>query len=115
MGFKYFIGYKDGKKVRLLSILLPKTSGYRRDFDETKYMTFLIKDVELFEKYEIWEKVSNSIKKGFHSEPVYNENYFKTKIKLYEGKISSNFHCDKIRSEGFHCIYLLIILIDSVF
>ena len=32
-------------------------SAYRRDFDETKHMSFLIKDDELFEKYnEIWEK-----------------------------------------------------------
>ena len=32
--------------------------AYRRDFDETKYMSFLKKDDELFEKYnEIWEKV----------------------------------------------------------
>ena len=38
-------------------------SAYRRDFDETKYMYFLIKDDELLEKYnEIWEKVQNSIK-----------------------------------------------------
>ena len=49
-------------------------SAYRRDFDETKYMSFLIKDGELLEKYnEIWEKVKNSIKKEFDSEPVYNE------------------------------------------
>ena len=33
-------------------------SAYRRDFNETKYMTFLMKDDELLEKYnEIWEKV----------------------------------------------------------
>ena len=32
-------------------------SAYRRDFDETKYMSFLIKDDVLLEKYnEIWEK-----------------------------------------------------------
>ena len=38
-------------------------SVYRRDFDETKYMSFLIKD-KLLEKYnEIWEKVENNIKK----------------------------------------------------
>ena len=36
----------------------------RRDFDETKYISFLIKNDELLEKYkEIWEKVKNSIKK----------------------------------------------------
>ena len=51
-------------------------SACRRDFDETKYV-FFIEVVELLKKYnEIWEKVSNSIKKDFdkvHSEPVYNE------------------------------------------
>ena len=37
-------------------------SACRRDFDETKYMSFLIKNDELLEKYnEIWEKVKNSI------------------------------------------------------
>ena len=46
-------------------------SAYRRDLDETKYMSFLVKDNQLLEKYnEIWEKVSNSIKKEFDSEPV---------------------------------------------
>ena len=38
-GFNYSIGYKDGKNVRPLCILLPKMSAYRRDFDETKYMS----------------------------------------------------------------------------
>ena len=39
-------------------------SAYNRNFDETKYMSFLIKDNELSEKYNgIWEKVKNSIKK----------------------------------------------------
>ena len=32
-------------------------TAYRTDFGETKYMSFLIKDDELLEKYnEIWEK-----------------------------------------------------------
>ena len=40
-------------------------SPYRKDFDETKYMSFLIKGNELLEKYnEVWEKVKNIIKKG---------------------------------------------------
>ena len=40
-------------------------SAYRRDFDGTKHMSFLIKDGELLEKYnEICDKVSNNIKKG---------------------------------------------------
>ena len=28
-----------------------KISAYRKDFDETKYMSFLIKDDELLERY----------------------------------------------------------------
>ena len=57
------------KKNQSLLIFLPKMSAYRKDFDETKYVSFLIKDGKLLEKcYEIWEKVSNA------SNPVYNKN-----------------------------------------
>ena len=81
-GFKYFIGYKDAK-IRPLCIFFPKMNAYKRDFDETRYMSFLIKDDEFLEKYnEIWVKVKNSIKKDFDSEPVYNEKYLKAKKNL---------------------------------
>ena len=50
-GLKYFIDYKDGKKFRPLCVTLPKMSAYRRDFNGTKYMSFLIKNEELLEKY----------------------------------------------------------------
>ena len=45
--------------------MLPKTSAYVRSYDnQTKWMYFLIKDDELFEKYDtIWDKVSSDIKK----------------------------------------------------
>ena len=113
--FKYFIGYKYAKKIRPLCIFLLKISAYRKDFDETKYMSFLIKDDELLEEYhEIWEKVKN-IKKEFDSEPVCNEKYLKAKIKSYNGKINTNFHSNKILKEGSQFICLSIILIDPVF
>ena len=65
----------------------------------------------MLEKYnEIWDKGSNTIKKRFDSD----EKYLKTEIKSYEGKISTNFHVDKIPKEGSHCICLSVILIDSV-
>ena len=39
------MGYKDAEKIiRPLYIFLPKVSAYRKDFDETKHMSFLIKD-----------------------------------------------------------------------
>ena len=96
--------------------MLPKMSEYRKDFDDTKYMSFLIKNEELLEKYyEIWDKVRNNIKSGFDSEPVYNEKHLKTEIKFYEGKINTNFYGDNVPKKGCQCIFLSIILIDSVF
>ena len=49
--FKYFIGYKDAQKIRPLCIFFPKITAYTRDFDEAKYISFLIKDDELLEKH----------------------------------------------------------------
>ena len=37
---------KDAKKVRPLCIFLPKLSAYRRDFDESKSISFLMKEDE---------------------------------------------------------------------
>ena len=66
--FKYFIGYTNGyENIRPLWIIFSKMSAYWRDFDKAKCMPFLIKD------NEIWDKVSNTIKKGVDSKPVYNE------------------------------------------
>ena len=39
---KYFIGYEDGKNVRLLNIMFAKMIAYRRDFGETRQMSFAI-------------------------------------------------------------------------
>ena len=59
-----------------------------RNFDEIKCMFFLIEDCEMLEKYtKIWENVGNSIKKVFDSKLIDNEQYLKTKIKPYVGKI----------------------------
>ena len=87
--------------------MLSKVSAYKRDFDEAKYMCFLIKFNELLEKYnEMWGKVSKVIKKGFDSDPIYNENNSKIK-KSCEGRINKNFKNDKITKTGFS-LYLSI-------
>ena len=71
---------------------------------------FFIKDEKLLGKYnEIWKNVSNIIKKEFDSKTVYNEKYIKTKIKSYNGKISTNFHNNKIPKEGSQSICLSVI------
>ena len=93
--------------------MLPKTSVYRGDFDKNKSMSFLIKNEETYN--EICDKVSNSIEKGFDSEPVYNEKYLKPKTKSSEGKISTNFYGNKMPKEVSQCICLSVILICSDF
>ena len=87
-------------------------SAYRKHFDETKYIFFLIKDNELLKKYnESWEKVKNSLKK-FDSEPVQT---LKAEKKSYNGKINTNFPNSKIPKKGSQFICLPVILINSVF
>ena len=89
---------------------------YRKDFDETKYISFLIKDNDLLEKYdEIWKKVSNTIKRESDSYLVYIKKYLRIKIKSYKRKINTNFYSNKILKEGSQYICLSIILIDSIF
>ena len=51
--------------------------------------------------------MSNIIKNEFHSKPVYNKKCLKTKTKSYKGKINTK--------EDFHCIYISVILIESVY
>ena len=69
----------------------------RRDIDQSKYISFLIKDDELQENIiEFGKKVENSITKEFGSEPVYNEKYLKVKIKSCNGKINTYFHNNKV-------------------
>ena len=57
--------------MKPLYIFLPKMIAYRKDFDETKYMSFLIKDDELLKNNnKIRKKVINTINKEFDSGPV---------------------------------------------
>ena len=70
--------------------MLPKTSAYVKSYDgQTKWMYFLIEDDDLLEKYNtIWDKVKTDTKKEFDSEPVYNKEFFKTKIKSHSDVVT---------------------------
>ena len=53
----------DDYKIKPLHTTLPKASPYVKSCDgKTKWMYFLINN-DLLKKYDIWIKVSNSIKK----------------------------------------------------
>ena len=56
---------------------------------------FLIEDDDLLEKYIIWNKVSADTKKEFDSEPVYNKEFLKTKIKPHGDEVT-DFYDEKI-------------------
>ena len=43
-GCKYFITYKDNKKVKPFCIMLSKIGWYAKSFGETKHMYILIKE-----------------------------------------------------------------------
>ena len=52
-------------------------------------MHFLIEDDNLLEKYNaILDKASADIKKEFDSEPVYNKNDLKTKMKSHDNEVT---------------------------
>ena len=55
-------------------------------------MNLLVYDKKLLKKYnEKWHKSSNLLIKGFDTEPVYNDKYNKTKIKIYNNTVYTNF------------------------
>ena len=80
--YKCFIGYlHDNHKVKLLHIMLPKTSPYVKCYDrEAKWMYFLIEDDDLLKKYNtIWDKVSADIKKNLIVSLSKIKNFWKQK------------------------------------
>ena len=93
-GFKYFIGYQEGEIVKPLCIILPQMSGYIKYFENGgKNMSFLIKDDEVWEKYEqIWDVIKNKLGIKFHSKPIYEKKkYLKAKGSEFDGVIKTNF------------------------
>ena len=94
--------------------MLPKTSAYVKSYDgETKWMFSLIEDDELLEKYNtIWDKVCIDIEKENNSEPVYNKEYLKTKIKSHHDEVT-DFYNKKIPKMDSNHTCLAVISLNS--
>ena len=92
-GFKYFIGYQEGEIVKPLCIILPQMSGYIKYFKNGgKNMSFLIKDDEVWEKYEkIWDAIKNKLDIKFYRQPIYEQKYLKAKVREFDGVKKTNF------------------------
>ena len=92
--FKYFIGYIDNDVIRPLSIKLLQMIGYVRNFDGNSTISFKISKKQFLKKYsQVWKRVEKLLKIEFDSKPVYGDNdkYIKTKIKIFNGSVNTNF------------------------
>ena len=76
-----------------MCVKLSQMNAYAKYFDKnSKYMNLLVHDKEILEKYvEIWNKIKILVKKEFNSETVYNDKYIKTKVKIYNDKVHTDF------------------------
>ena len=115
--YKYFIGYShDDGAIKPLCIVLPQISGYIKYFENGgKNMSFKIKDEDVYLKYnEIWNKIKSIQNVKFHSQPIYDDKYIKTKVKTFNNSINTLFSGDEIPEERINYVCISAIRIDSV-
>ena len=76
-------------------------------------MSVLIKNSEIWEKYEdIWNVIKKKLNIKFHSEPIYENKYLKTKVREFDGSINTNFLGNGLPKENYTCI--ACVTLDSV-
>ena len=69
----------------------------------------------MFIKYnEIWNKIRSMLNIKFHSQPIYDEKYIKTKVKTFNTMINTLFSGDEIPKERIQYTCISCISIDSV-
>ena len=91
-------------------------NGYIKYFDNgEKNMSFLIKNSEVWEKYEdIWEVIKNKLNIKFHSQPIYENKYLKAKVREFKGNIKTNFLGNNVPEENTYYTCIACITLDSV-
>ena len=92
-------------------------SGYIKYFENGgKNMSFLIKDDEVWDKYDkIWDVIKNKLNIKFHSEPVYEYKYLKAKVRELDGVIKTNFLGNDMPKENMqHYTCIACITVDSI-
>ena len=91
--------------------------GYVKCFHNKKTLPFKVTNNNLSEKYtEIWRRVNNLMNVEFDSEPVYGDvdRYLKTKIKMYEDRVKTNFQGKEVLKENATYDCLSLLTLDSV-
>ena len=78
-------------------------------------MSFLIKNSEVWEKYEdISNVIKNKLNIKFHSQPIYENKYLKTKVREFDGNSKTNFLGNTLPKENTYYACIARITIDSV-
>ena len=115
-GFKHFIGYLENRIVKPLCITLPQMIRYIKYFKNcSKNMSFLIKDNEVWDKYnKIWDVIKDKLGTKFHSEPIFEYKYLTAKVREFDGVIKTNFLNNGMPKENMYYSCIACITIDSV-
>ena len=102
--------------IRPLCVILPQMRGYIKYFENGgKHMSFKIEEESVYLKYtEIWNKIKSMLNVKFHSQPIYDDKYIKTKVKTFNNTINTHFSGDEIPKERIHYVCISAICIDSV-
>ena len=91
-------------------------NGYIKYFKNGgKNMSLLIKNSEVWEKYEdIWDVIKNKLNIKFHSQPIYENKYLKAKVREFNGNIKTNFLGNNVPKENTYYTCIACITLDSV-
>ena len=67
----------------------------------------------LVKSNDIWNKIKKMLGIKFHSKPVHDEKYIKTKVKAFNGVVHTIFWGDKFPKEGLYYTFIAAINIDT--
>ena len=78
-------------------------------------MSFLIKNHELWEKYDdIWDVIKNKLGIKFHSKSIYDQKYLKAKVRKFDSVIKTIFLDNEVPKENMHYTCIAWKTIDFV-
>ena len=76
-------------------------SGFIKCVDnDANYMSFMAEDENIYSKYsEIWSKIKKLLNVKFSTNPIRDEKYLTTKVKVFNGVNKTTFTDNKIPKE----------------
>ena len=74
----------------------------------------MVDDKVWFKYDKIWCVIKNKLNIKFHSEPVYEYKYIKTKVREYNGEIKTHFLNNGMPKKSIHYSCIACVTIDSV-